>query len=268
MHFVRSALPLTCLFLVLEACAAHGAHCEHPRRGPEDGISVVGHGKALGQPDVARVNVGVEVRAATAEQATAELNQRMAALVESVKQGGVRSQDIRTSNFSINFEQVPEGPPQPMPVPAPAQRPSGKPTSPPAEPPVKLPSGYYRASNTVEVTIRDLNRAAQVLTAATKSGANQVFGIEFQLENPGPLEAQAGAKAVEDAHARALKLAERAGLKLGKVRSVSDVAPGMPMQKGYAAARSDMANMSAVAVERGERTVEATVQVVYEIARD
>ncbi|HMJ09986.1 MAG TPA: SIMPL domain-containing protein [Polyangiaceae bacterium] len=249
----------------VSACGAAHAH-NGGRKGfgaPLEGVVVVGHGKAQGQPDVARINVGVEVRAGTADQAVQDLNTRMAALIASVKQAGVSDKDVRTSNFSISFEQVPEPPPGPLPAPPRAAGGKGALPAPPAEPPVKLPSGYYRASNTVEVTMRDLKRASEVLTAATRAGANQVFGIQFELENPNALQAEANGKAVADARARATKLAQQAGVTLGRVVSISEVIDGGgPMlQKGYGMARD--AAMSSVPVERGELTIQSAVQVVY-----
>jgi uncharacterized protein YggE len=245
----------------ISGCAAHHSHGAHSAlNAPVEGITVIGQGKALGKPDIARANVGIEVRAATAEQATQELNTRMAALIAAIKQAGVAEKDVRTSNFSIHFEQVPEQPPRYEPAPAPTRAAPGKP--PDAEPSVKLPAGHYRASNMVEVTIRDLDRAAQVLTVATRSGANQVFGIQFELDDPSRLQAEATAKAMVDAHQRAGKLAQQAGLKLGRVLSISEMGGAMPMQKAYGM-RAEAADMSSVSVERGELTVHSNVQVVY-----
>jgi uncharacterized protein YggE len=196
-----------------------------------------------------------------------DLNTRMAALIASVKQAGVADRDVRTANFSINFEQMPEPPPQPIPdTPAP-RGPGGKgalPAAPAAEPAVKLPSGYYRASNTVEITMRDLKRASEVLTAATRAGANQVFGIQFELENPNALQAEANVKAVADARARATKLAQQAGVALGRVLSISEVIDGgggPVFQKGYGMARDAAA--SSVPVESGQLSIQASVQVVF-----
>ncbi|HEY6562630.1 MAG TPA: SIMPL domain-containing protein [Polyangiaceae bacterium] len=238
--------------------------------GPLEGIVVVGHGKAQGQPDVARINVGIEVRAGTADQAVQDLNTRMAALIASVKQAGVSDRDVRTSNFSISFEQVPEPPPQPLPAtPAPRGTAGKGPPAAPDEPPVKLPAGYYRASNTVEVTMRDVKRASEVLTAATRAGANQVFGIQFELDNPNALQGEANAKAVADARARATKLAQQAGVSLGRVLSISEVIDGgggPMMQKSYGMARD--ASMANVPVERGELTIQSAVQVVFAIDGD
>jgi len=244
---------------------------------PVRGISVNGVGKASGKPNVARGTIGVEARAGTAEEAIGEVNQRMAAVIAAVKQAGVADADVRTSTISLNFERNYESPrpemapaaaPAVAPTMAPAVAPAGKsksvaaPVKPeaPAAPLVKLPQGFYTATNNVEVTIRNLDAAGKVLSAATSAGANQLYGIRFELEDPSPLQAEARKKAVADARDRAERLAQLAGLKLGPAVSITEVDGGgggpVPM---FAMAKMD----SSAPVERGELTVTTTVQIVY-----
>jgi uncharacterized protein YggE len=244
---------------------------------PVRGISVNGVGKASGKPNVARGTIGVEARAGTAEEAIGEVNQRMAAVIAAVKQAGVADADVRTSTISLNFERNYESPrpelapaaaPAVAPTMAPAVAPAGKsksvaaPVKPevPAAPLVKLPQGFYTATNNVEVTIRNLDAAGKVLSAATSAGANQLYGIRFELEDPSPLQAEARKKAVADARDRAERLAQLAGLKLGPAVSITEIDGGgggpVPM---FAMAKMD----SSAPVERGELTVTTTVQIVY-----
>jgi len=242
---------------------------------PARGISVTGVGKANGKPDVARSTIGVEARAGTADAAIAEVNARMAQVIAAVKQAGVADADIRTATLSLNFERNYEQPPRPIemapatapllaPVPAPAAKPKVAPASPdvPA-PPVKLPQGFYTATNNVEVTIRNLDLAGKVLSAATGAGANQLYGLRFEIEDPSPLQVKARNDAVGDARQRAERLAQLAGVKLGPAQSITESDGGgsgpMPM---YAAARMG----SSAPVERGELTITSTVQIVYSLA--
>jgi uncharacterized protein YggE len=243
---------------------------------PVRGISVSGVGKASGKPNVARSTIGVEARADTAEAAIGEVNQRMAQVIAAMKQAGVADGDVRTSTLSLNFERSYE-PPQPAamaPAAAPAMAPAtavagapaGKPKpaatpAVPAAPLVKLPQGFYTATNNVEVTIRSLDSAGRVLSAATNAGANQLYGIRFEIEDPSLLQAEARKKAVADARTRAERLAQLAGVKLGPAVSISELEGGggsgpVPM---FAMAKMD----AAAPVERGELTVTSTVQIVY-----
>jgi uncharacterized protein len=225
------------------------------------GISVNGHGEAQGQPDIARVTLGVETRSKVATEATDLANQQMAAVIAVIKQQGVADKDIRTQNFSVNFEQQPEPyPPQPIEAPPSKER-GATAQAAPAAPASDLPRGFYRVSNTVQVSIRELGKLGTILGAATASGANSVWGIQFDIEDPSKLEADARQKAMAQARARAEQLAQLAGVKLGKVISVGESGGGV-MQRdagfGYA-----MKSANAVPVQSGELTVSQDVQLVF-----
>lgn len=239
---------------------------------PVRGISVNGVGKANGKPNVARSSIGVEARAGTAEAAIGEVNTLMAQVIAALKQAGVADADIRTATLSLNFERSYEPPPRPLemaPSAGPALAPTtapGKPRSPATEvaaPPVaKLPQGFYNAINNVEVTIRNLETAGKVLSAATSAGANQINGLRFELEDPSALQVEARKKAVADARLRAERLAELAGVKLGPAVSISEIDGGTsgPMP---AFAMAKMGNSAPV--ESGELTITSTVQIVYAV---
>jgi uncharacterized protein YggE len=256
-------------------CTPHTVVNAPAANAPARGISVNGVGKANGKPNVARSTIGVEARAGTAEEAIGEVNARMAQVIAAVKQAGVAEADIRTATLSLNFERNYEQPPRPMemaPAAAPAVPPAGAPGKSKAAAPspdvaaaplVKLPQGFYNATNNVEVTIRNLDTAGKVLSAATSAGANQLYGLRFEIEDPSPLQAEARQKAVADARSRAERLAQLAGVKLGPAVSISEADGGgggpVPM---FAMAK--MADASAP-VERGELTVTSNVQIVYSL---
>ena len=197
-------------------------------------ISVVGEGEATGAPDLARTNLGVEVRSPKAGLAVADANARMTAVVSALKKSGVAPKDVRTTEFSVNFERPPEPPPQ---------------------------SGQYRVRNVVEVTIRNRDRVGDVLDAALSAGANDVFGVSFSIEDPRPLRAKARAAAAADARARAEELARASGVVLGPLLSMSEEGAASPRPAGIRA----MSMTSGPPIEAGELTVTAQVQAVYEI---
>jgi uncharacterized protein YggE len=188
----------------------------------------------------------------------------MSAVIAAIKQLQVADADVRTQNFSIHFEQQPEPHPQVTESPS---RPSG-PAAPeqardtPAQP--DLPLGFYRVSNTVQITVRDLDRLGAILGATTGAGANNVWGIQFEIEDPSALMAAARQAAVAEATSRAEQLARLSGVELGKVVSVGDVGSGGSSNpEGFAysmkAARAD------VPVQRGELTVTQDVHMVFSI---
>ncbi|HKU43408.1 MAG TPA: SIMPL domain-containing protein [Polyangiales bacterium] len=223
----------------------------------ERGIAVVGTGKASAPPDIARTSIGVEVRGPEVQQAVTEANTRMSAITGAIKALGIADKDLRTHSFSIGFEQEPTPPPGP--VPAQLERGAAPAAAAPAG-----PRGFYRVSNMLEVTIRDLSAVGRVLAAATGAGANNVWGINFELENTEPLKTQARAQAVQHAQQNANELAQLSGVKLGKVISVSEGEsegrPGGPVLMSMRAAANED-----VPIERGEITVNYGVRVLYDV---
>ena len=204
-------------------------------------ITVVGQGEARGRPDVARTAIGIEAIGPKVAPTIDEANSRMRAVLEAVKRSGIREKDIRTTDFSIYFEQNPTPP-----------RPAAK---------NSLPAGNYHVRNSVEVTIRDLRRASDVLDGAIAAGANTVSGISFTVDDPAPLRAKAREAAVGDARARAEALARASGVGVGPVVSISESFGGGPRPM----ATRSLAMTAGPPIESGESSETAEVEVVYEI---
>lgn len=235
---------------------------------PPVGLTVSGEGEAKAPPDIARTNVGVEVRAETVDQASAEANQRMAALIAAIKQLGVADRDLRTHSFSISFEPEPTPPiplQQPQSAPAEAPRGKGAPATPapaPAPQPV-VPRGFYRASNMLEVTIRNLDNAGRVLQVATNAGANNVWGLSFEIEDPKALAAKARVDAMTEAKKNAAELAKLAGVELGAIISVSESEGSSGPGPMYSMKAAMADGGGEVPVEGGEVVVTHQVLLVY-----
>ncbi|MDB4976931.1 MAG: uncharacterized protein JWN48_5272 [Myxococcaceae bacterium] len=251
-------------------CALHHQHGRGHGHLEGDGLTVLGSGEAKASPDVARTSIGIEVRADTAEQATSEANTRMTAILSALKGAGVADADLRTHDFSVSFERD-YTPPQPVVI-APAPKPTkGTPATPAATPapaPSNVPRGSYRVSNTVEVTVRDVSKVSAVLTAATAAGANNVWGINFDVENPEPLHEKAREQAIAKAKHNAEQLAKLTGVKLGAIVTIEDQADaGQIAPRMYRAAMAESADSSQVPVQGGELTITHQVRLVYALEK-
>jgi uncharacterized protein YggE len=172
-------------------------------------ITVVGEGKVSLVPDVARINVGAEVRAETVSEAKREVDRQIEAITAALSDLGVGAKDIQTNHYSIHYEREPS---MPMRVT------SGNMEGPDQE--------GYRVSNMLRVTVRNVEQAGQVLDAVVEAGANQVYGVSFTVSDEAEWQGQAREKAMADANARARELAELAGIELGEILSVSEVIGG------------------------------------------
>ena len=208
-------------------------------------ITVVGMGKASGTPDVAHVNVGVDTQGPSLQQVVDDNKTKMTALLAALKAQNIADKDIRTSNYSVYVEN--QQPPQP------------------AVEGVKPGPGaiIYHVSNQVDVTVRDITKLGDVLDKAVAAGANNVYGVNFSVDDPTKLQGVARANAIADAKARAQDLAGLTGVTLGDVISVSEVI-GSPTPV-FAAAVEARSLAAPVPIQPGELEVSMNVQVTYAI---
>ncbi len=124
----------------------------------------------------------------------------------------------------------------------------------------------YRAVSRLRLAVAERpERLGELLDAAVQGGASGLSEVRFT--NPGLPEArrQAAAAALKEARALAERLAEAAGVRVGRLVSVSaGEAGGGPQPLRYRAAGM-MAAEAAPPMEPGELRVRATVSAVYEI---
>jgi uncharacterized protein YggE len=214
---------------------------------PTQTITVVGQGAVSVSPDIARVTVGVETSAESVGEAVADNRTQMEAILAALEEIGIPEKDLQTTNFSIYFDRYPE--PLPRSV-------SG------AEGAV---APQYRVSNMVNVTIRDLEKVSEVLDGVIEAGANNIWGVSFELDDTETAQADARTAAVANALARAQALAELSELELGPVMSVSEVIGTSSMPIAFAAERS--MGGGGGPISPGEVEINYQVQVSYFIAR-
>lgn len=238
---IISVLALLALAAVLVACSgpATAGATANPAVSA-GGITVVGQGEAFGQPDQAQVQVGVETFAPEVSQATSENEVTIQAIMDALTAQGIDAKDIQTTNYNLWAEQIygdqgPEG------------------------------IAGYRVNNQVNVTIQDINKVGDVLTAVTNAGANSIYGIYFSVADPAALEEEARATAVADARERAAALAELGGVELGDVQIISEVigqAAPMPLGLGGGLA---MDQAAAPSISPGQLSYNVQVQVTFGI---
>lgn len=204
---------------------------------PAPMITVTGEGVVEAAPDIATLTIGVTTQGDTAAAALAANSTALDAVLARLTAAGIEPRDMQTSNLSLNPNWTGYD--------------SGAP---------KI-TGFV-ASNMLTVRVRALDSLGAVLDASVADGANTLNGLTFGLANPDPVLDEARKEAVANARAKAELLAEAAGVKLGKVVSISETAgyqPPMPMFRQDAAS-------AAPPVQGGELGMTATVTIFYSIA--
>lgn len=204
-------------------------------------IGVNGTGRVFAQPDTAVVNVGVEITAPTLTSALKQANENMTQVLDAIKGQGVDAKDIQTTTFNV------------YPI-----------TSEPKEGETPQVTAY-RVSNVATVKVRQINNVGQVLDAALTAGANFVGSILFTVDDPTKYQEQARTLAVKDAMAKAKTLADAAGVKLGKIVTITELGGGV--QPLYRQVFVEAAVPSAAPpIETGQNEIAVTVEMHFEIA--
>ena len=208
---------------------------------PQRTLNVNGTGKAYLVPDIAYINIGVHTESKDASEAVATNASQTQKVIDSLKAAGVDEKDIQTTNFSIYPQQKFDD--------------KGQPTG----------EIIYMVDNTVAVTVRDVAKIGELLDAAVKAGANNIYGIQFDVADKSAALTQARTAAVEDAQTIAKELADAAGVTLGQIMTISSYGgTPVPIYEGKGGGMA-VANSAAVPVSPGQMVLTVDVAMVYEI---
>lgn len=199
-------------------------------------ISVGGHAEVAVIPDMARITLGVNQTAPTAAEAMDQTSDAVAAVLQELADAGIAPADVITSQLQLYPQQTYDQATQ-------TSRVTG-----------------YQASNTVVVTVYDLDALGGILDAVVKSGANEMRGLQFDVEDRSPHLDRARRAAVVDAIAKATLFADAAGVALGPLVSLSETS-----QRSEPLMMESMARQSSdVPIAVGEMAISANVSMVYE----
>jgi uncharacterized protein YggE len=196
-------------------------------------VVTTGTGEVQLSPDRATVMLGVQSRATTVAQATADNSRRQRAIIDTLRALGLGSDQIATVNFNVSPEM------QYLPNQSPKV------------------TGYV-VTNMVRASLRRIEDVGRTIDAALARGANEVSGIEFTSSRADSARRAAIADAVAHARADAEAMARAAGGSLGQLLElVSGVEPIRPFEATMARAR--VAAAAPTPIEPGQLTVSATV---------
>jgi uncharacterized protein YggE len=205
----------------------------------EETVVVTGESKTKQKNEVASFSAGVNVINIKKEDAVAEVNKKINELIASVKAFGIAEGDIQTQSMSVYQQQEP------------IYSSSGQPGK----------NGQWVVNNTIEITLRDVAKTQELVDLLNKSGANNVYGPNFRIEETNDAEKGLVDSAIQDARDKAEIIAKAAGRKLGKVINVSEGSGGIsyPM---YAMKADGLGG--GAAAEPGTSTISKTLTVTFE----
>ncbi len=206
-------------------------------------ITVTGVGTVSVTPDIAHVTVGVTINDASLSVAQRETNATAQAVIDIATGNDIADADIRTDSYSVT---VIEG-----------YDDNGNPTG----------RRTFTVSNILTLTMRDLDTVGGILDQMVDAGANTIYGISFDVSDPGPAVADARTAAAVDARDRADAYAAGLGVEIIGIASIAEQSAPAPAARYESAAAFDVeAGSAAVPVAAGSTDLTVTIQVVFLIA--
>lgn len=165
--------------------------------GQPEGIVASAEGLAYVTPNVAKLTFGVSTNGRTITDVTKDMNAAIASTKSALSRFGIQDKDIRTTQYNLYPERDFRAGVSPRIL-------------------------SYSGRHTLAVTIRDLNQVDGVLEAVASSGANEISDLVFTVDDAETALEPARTDAIKKARDKARKMAQDAGVSLGRLISVTE----------------------------------------------
>ncbi len=225
--------------VLLSACGLIEAQGVTPTS--ERYIRVSGSGEVAVVPDIAYINIGVHSEAEDVSSALEANNTQATKLTEALQAEGIEAKDIQTTSFNVYPQTRYDNMGQPV-------------------------GTSYVVDNTVYITVRDLTKLGKMLDSAISAGANNIYGISFDIADKETVLAQARELAIKDAEAKAQSVAAVAGVTLGQILSIDVSTPTYTQPYyGFGTGKGSGGLETSVPVSAGQIIVSYTATLNYAI---
>jgi uncharacterized protein YggE len=195
-------------------------------------IVVSGNGSVATVPDRAQLSFGVSSDARTASAALRANAGEMTKVIAALKQQGIAAADIQTQFVSLSSRYSPNG----------------------------ADIVGYTATNSVNATVRKLDKVGGLIDAAVDAGANQVFGPNLVRSDQTALYRRALRAAITNAKGKAQAIARASGLRLRRITDVTENGGPAPVPEAA------KVGAAPTPIEPGTQLVEASVTVTFAAA--
>jgi uncharacterized protein YggE len=212
---------------------------------PVRSMTVSAEGKTLVSPDIATVSFSVVSRGLNPDELASTNNELVSQAIDFVKSQGVEAKDIRTTGYNLSPDYAYDE---------------------------KSRRSYitgYTLTQTLTLKIRDLGKIGKILGGLPELGINQIGGVSFGVDEPEKYLQEARDKAFRAAREKAEAMAKSAGVKLGRILSVSEYQGGPVSPYAYAEKGGyGMGGGAAVpppTIEPGSEEITVNVSLNYEL---
>ncbi len=204
----------------------------------EDMITVYGQGRVTAAPDTAYVTLGYENSAPSPKEAQLANAARMKQITAAMREVGIAETDIQQAQFNVYQEYYYGDAPD---------------------------AQSYRVSNIVKVTVRQADRATDVITAACAAGANTSYGITYDLTNRQSVYTKALSLARARADEKAADLADELGRSLGGIVEIKEYSAAQYEAENWDGLTGTLTDYSSDTTSPGGLDITAAVYVTYRL---
>ena len=180
---------------------------------PANTLTVVGEAITKERNQIATFSATMEVTREDKEEAVNEVNRMVESLTRDLNKFGIKGEDISTSYSSVNQRKENYNDPESPLV--------------------------WSATTQVDIILRDTKRVSELKNLLVRSGATDISGPNFSLEDTSSIQKSLLDKAIEDARERAEIIAKASNHRVGKIISISEGYPatGQFIYPGYGDSR-------------------------------
>lgn len=205
-------------------------------------VTVTGEARSVKKNQIASFNAGVDSVQSDKDKAIKEVDTKVADLIKAVKNFGIDEKDIKTQNLSIyqQDESFYEDGVQ------------------------RNRKGQWRVNNSIEIKLINVDKASELATLLTSSGATNVYGPNFTFEDTSEAEKDLFKAALDDAKQKADMLAKASGREIGKVVNIVE-GGNYSNSPIYTAKVMDGMGGGGAPIEVGSGTVSQSLTVVFEL---
>lgn len=215
-------------------------------------ISVSGRGEVIAIPDVATFTFGVQMKGETVSSAQKVVTEQVNKALDIVKKAGVAEKDIKTISYNVypHYEYT-----------------QGVCTQYSCPPGRQVLSGY-EVSQTVEVKVRETERAGEIIGSLGVIEVANISNLTFTLDDKEKFRAEARAIAIKNAKEQAKELKNILGIRLGDILGFYEEPPysePVYMTRAYGKGGDMEIGAPTPEIPAGENSIVSYVSITYEI---
>lgn len=204
-------------------------------------IKVVGSAVVTAAPDVAYISLGVSTKDPSAQKASQDNSKIMTDIISALRMFGLKENEVTTSNYYIySYQENVAG-----------------------TDPVEYET-VYNVNNQVNIKTNDLDAIGEIIDLAIQAGANQVSGINFDLENKEELQLLALQNATKQARKKVDAIATAIGTEVKGIVSITEQSDSYVPYTEAMMFKAASADNVTTPINPGDVQVSAKVMVEYQ----